>query len=331
MDYGVGRPISLEQHPLYQQNYIIPTPSIDVFYERVKKCVRLRTPGAIIYSHPRFGKTYGTRYVTRVLGEDFERVVVFSFLCHKKGQHSESAFFSNLLESVGHKTPSSGSISAKRSRLINFIKDRVDRSRQSIVVFFADEAQRLSIIEYEWLRDVHDELDKRGIRMITFLVGQHELRSQKNALRQAKQAQIVARFMIDELQFRGLLSVDDFATCLNGYDESCFPLGSDWSYTRYFLPKAYAGGFRLLSQAGTMWEAFVTAHQSARFKFDVEVPMQYFARAVEIALLDNIDNDSADFCMSPAIWSEAVREARYVEAQTELHLILQHEMSSALD
>jgi hypothetical protein len=41
----------------------------------------------------------------------------------------------------------------------------VDRSGHNWFVMFADEAQRLDVIEYEWLRDVHDELERRGVQV----------------------------------------------------------------------------------------------------------------------------------------------------------------------
>lgn len=232
---SIIRPFPLEQHPVSQQKYIIPTPSLDAFYERIKKCIRLRTPGAIVHGQPRYGKTYGIRYAMNVLLDDFPNVVMFGFLCHKKASHSESAFFSNLLEAAGHASPQTGTIGAKRSRLIQFLMEKVDRSGQNLLIAFADEAQRLDVIEYEWLRDVHDELERRGVRMITFLVGQPQLLHQKNAFKASKQTQIIARFMIDEMVFRGLTSADDVATCLAGYDESNYPQDSGWSYTRFFF------------------------------------------------------------------------------------------------
>jgi hypothetical protein len=118
-----------------------------------------------------------------------------------------------------------------------------------LVIAFADEAQRLDIIEYEWLRDVHDELERAGIRMITLLVGQPQLLNQKNAFRASKQTQIVSRFMIDEMRFRGIQSVDDLATCLAGYDAACYPEASDWTYTRFFFPNAYDDGLRMVDQS----------------------------------------------------------------------------------
>jgi hypothetical protein len=89
--------LSVETGPLVEQKYIVPTPSIEEMYLRVKKLIRLRTPGGIMFAHPRFGKTYGIRYVMSVLKEDYPKAVMLSFGCQMKKHHSEDAFFSVLL------------------------------------------------------------------------------------------------------------------------------------------------------------------------------------------------------------------------------------------
>ncbi|WEN42513.1 hypothetical protein CKCBHOJB_02108 [Thauera sp. GDN1] len=316
------RPIPFDRHPLVEQKYILPTPSIEELYQRVKKIIRLRTPGAIIYAHPRFGKTYSIRYILRVLKMDMPGIVTFSFGCRKSKSHSEDMFFATLLRAVGHPAAESGSIARKRSRLVERVSELVERSRYNLVIAFADEAQRLDIIEYEWLRDVHDELERAGIRMITLLVGQPQLINQKNAFREARQTQIVARFMIDEMPFRGIQSPDDLATCLAGYDEACYPFSSDWTYTRFFFPYAFSDGLRLVDQTEALWDAFDAAHSEARFDFCLEIPMQYLARTVEIAFIEYAASDAADFRFSRAIWDNCVEESNYVSAQEELKLVM---------
>lgn len=322
MTFLYQRPIDYEKHPVVQQKYIVPTPSIDEMLQRVKKLVRLRTPGGIIYAHPRFGKTYSIRYIIQILKEDFPSAVIISFGCQKKKNHSEDAFFSTLLEATGHQGYLTGTITRKRARLTERLQELVDRSQYNWVVFFADEAQRLDTIEYEWLRDVHDELERRGIRMITLLVGQPQLLHQKSAFRLSKQTQIVSRFMIDEMRFRGLRSPTDMATCLAGYDEACYPVNSQWTYTRFFLPAAYSAGFRLVSHAPFLWDAFEKAHDDAKFNFDMEIPMQYFARSVEIALFENMKHDASDFQFSPAMWANAVAESNFISSHEELRLVM---------
>ncbi len=316
------RPVAIDDHPVVAQKYIVPTPSIDELYLRVKKIMRLRTPGAIIYAHPRFGKTYGIRYVTRALKEDYPRLVVITFGCQKKKTHSEDAFFANLLDAAGHKDPLAGNITKKRFRLNERLKELADSSGLNWVVFFADEAQRLDIIEYEWLRDVHDELERRGLRMITFLVGQPQLLHQKSSFRLSKQTQIVSRFMIDEMRFRGIGSPEDMATCLAGYDQAYFPESTKWSYTKYFLPAAYDDGLRLVDQASALWNEFTRVHHAAGFNSQIDIPMQYFARTVEIALINSMDHDSPDFRFTPAVWAEALAESNFVASQEELRLVM---------
>jgi hypothetical protein len=94
------RPVSFDEHPITQQTYIVPTPSIDALVERVKKLIRLRTPGAIIFAYPRFGKTYSIRYVISVLKTDFPQSVVISFGCEAKKIPSEDGFFFKFIESI---------------------------------------------------------------------------------------------------------------------------------------------------------------------------------------------------------------------------------------
>nr|WP_238538060.1 hypothetical protein [Paraburkholderia atlantica] len=76
-------------------------------------------------------------------------------------------------EAVGDHAPNAGTSSAKRSRLSLRIREAAARSGSSAVLLFCDEAQRYNENEYEWLRDVHDVLDRQQIKLFTFLVGRN--------------------------------------------------------------------------------------------------------------------------------------------------------------
>jgi len=68
----------------------------------------------------------------------------------------------------------------------------------------------------------------------------------------AGKTQIVARLMVEELAFYGIRNAQDVATCLNGYDQTAYPEGSQWSFTRFYLPQAFDAGYRLVSDADTL-------------------------------------------------------------------------------
>lgn len=306
----------MESHPLILRRYVLPTASIEELYLRIKQCFKLRVPGAIVYAMTRWGKTYAIRQIIAELRRDFPKLVAITFDCHKKKFPSETAFFSNLLRAIGHEKAETGSAYVKRARLLNKLMEMLQASGQNVLVVFADEAQKLEIEEYEWLREVHDELERNGFRMVTFLIGQPQLKNRKTSLKQARQTQIVGRFMIDDIEFHGIRSAEEGATCLLGYDTATYP-NEAWSFTRFFFPQAWASGMRLVTEGAPLWQQFQEAHDNSGFRTDLEVPMTYFARTVEIALTE-FGKDHPDFRFTPEIWKEAVKASRFSAAEEEL-------------
>jgi hypothetical protein len=49
--------------------------------------------------------------------------------------------------------------------------------------------------------------------------------------------------------------------------------------------------------------------------------MEYVARTIEIALVENMKHDVMDFALSPALWAQAVDESNYVAALEDLRII----------
>ena len=158
---------------------------------------------------------------------------------------SEIAFFSSLLSMAAHQASSGRDPTKLRQRLTQRLLELADTAQSPNIVMFLDEAQHLTRTEFEWLRDVYDEMDEGGINLVIFFVGQPALKAKKSLFQRDGEEQIVARFMTEELLFPGLLSADDCATCLQGYDLQEYQTDSGWTHTRFFLPQAYAAGLRL--------------------------------------------------------------------------------------
>ena len=289
------RPIDPALHPIETGSYRIATPAIEAFHQLVTRCLRYRITGALTYGPSRIGKTRAIEYLRLLLAETQPKIVTYHTQAEHKPRHAEGPFFANLLEAVGYPEPDSGSNPTKRMRLINKIKEGCARQGSGTVVLFCDEAQRYDENEYEWLRDVHDHLDRLQIRLFTFLVYQQELLSVKTALQRAKKTQIVARLMVEELAFFGIRDVRDVATCLNGYDQTHFPRASDWSFTRFYLAQAVANGYRLADDAPLLWAAFEQLHHKHGLPTDLEIPMESFTRAVEMVLKDSELRDAPDY------------------------------------
>lgn len=329
MPDSLKRSVDPSAHPLANKTYMVPTPAIAAMYSRVRQCIRRGVAGAVIYGHTRWGKTYAIRYCVRLLHLELPRLAILTIGMPRNPSRSEALFFGMLLEAARHERPDSGTALQRRLRLYHKLTELVERAAGNKLIVFVDEAQRLELEHYEWLRDVQDELERRGMRMFTFLVGQPGILNRKSSFRQSVDtSQIVSRFMVDELRFDGFRAADDLRMSLGAYDTSTFPDGSEWPYTRFFLQRAFDTGFRLGKQHQALWDAFDAAHRRARFDFTMEVPMEYVARTVEIALVENMNHDVSGFALSPALWAQAVEESDYVAALEDLRIVFVDDVSA---
>lgn len=312
------RPLDASLHPLVAGNYRIGTPAIQAFYELVERCLRYRITGALIYGPSRVGKTRAIEYLRLLLAESSPKITTYHAQAEHKPRHAEGSFFANLLEAVGYPHPDGGTNQKKRLCLVSKVREACAKNGSNTVILFCDEAQRYNENEYEWLRDVHDALDRLQIRLFTFLVGQQELLSVKTGFQCARQTQIVARLMVEELAFFGIRNVQDVATCLNGYDRTEFPRGSGWSFTRFFLPHASGHGAQLLDEAQTVWTAFVEMHHRHGLPDNLQIPMESFTRAVEFVLTEGMVRDAPDYRLSADLWRQAVRNCGYIQSRQAL-------------
>jgi hypothetical protein len=309
------RPIDLSLHPIETGNYRIATPAIQGFYDLISRCLRYRITGALAYGPSRIGKTRAIEYLRLLLAETHPKITTYHAQAEHKPRHAEGPFFANLLDAVGHPAPDSGSNPAKRIRLVNKIKETCSRNGSGTVALFCDEAQRYDENEYEWLRDLHDHLDRLQIRLFTFLVGQQELLSVKTAFQRARKTQIVARLMVEEMPFRGVRDIAEVATCLASYDRTMYPRAGNWSFTRFYMPQAVASGYALADDAAALWTAFDRLHHKQCLPGDLEIPMESFARAVEIVLKESQLRDGPGYRPEKALWNVAIRSCGYLQAR----------------
>lgn len=315
MSKDLQRPAPLDEHPLRRRTYRVPTPSIAAFHALIDECLFLYISGALVHGRPRMGKSYAIEFMRRDLEMRYPKLLVLKIRCTRSQMPSENTFFSSLLHAAKHPAQSGASKAALRGRLIHKLRQVADKRGDDRIVLFADEAQNLREIEYEWLRDLHDELEANELRLFTFLVGQAQLLGQKSALQAQDKEQIVARFMVEELAFRGIATATECTAVLKAYDHAEYPAGSGWSYVRYCVPKAHAAGLRLVESGPRLWAAFEEAHTKAGIDGAVEIPMKYFTAAVEAALLLSMAHDAETLVFDTGFWAQMVERSRYVMAR----------------
>jgi len=302
-------------HPLSRRHYRVATAAIEQFVDLVELCVRVMIPGALVHARPRMGKTHAIEYLCLHLNRTRPDLLVLRMSCEHHRSAYEGPFFAALLAAAGVRDPQPASNAQKRYALLRRLREQLLLRNGHVVVLLCDEAQRLSKHGLEWLRDVHDQLAQQGYRLITFLVGQPQLLEHKAQYQLSGDEQIVARFMIEQLNFRGITCAADAATCLASYDCTRYPELSGPTFTEFFCPLAWGGGLRLEHSGAMLWNSFVQAHAAAQLSGSVEIQMDYFTRAVESVLTQGPGWDGLGLRLEAAHWERAVRESGYIAAQ----------------
>lgn len=317
MDIQDTRPIEVELHPVCNQRYLIPTFSIGETYALVLKVIRRRDSGLVIWGHTRYGKTWAMLYCQQCLLQDFPDFPVVIYNAKREVSATKGNFYNSLLAVVGHKQWNDNvSISKKHLRLVNFMEQAALKDSRQVFILFMDEAQRLQQQHFDWIKDIYNDLRLKGVTLLPILVGQQQLLDQKKAfLRTGVEGEaIVNRFMLYEHPFRGIREKEDFATCLGFFDSTPYPANSSWTFTKFFVPQAYANGFRLAHVKDILWDAFCDAYQELKLKSKMEIPMQYFSKTIEIILRDSVDLDQPGYTITKEFSLRSIRESWFLAA-----------------
>lgn len=304
-------------HPVETGRYCISTRAINELGDTMLKWIENRVPGGIITGRPRLGKTRAVQYLSRAIPQLLnDHIPLFTVTCNRYRIPSENTFYSDVLMDLGLDVPKGHSAGVKRDRICKHLISAAQDSNQRRVIVVLGDAQRLGKMSLEWLMDIHNQLDRHDVTRGAFLVGQPELVQKKKSLLAENMHQLVGRFMVFEHQFRGVQNADDVLDCLDCYDSgSEYPIGSGWSFTRYFFPTLFDKGFRLANYAEDLWNALEYLHREANLGPNIEIPMQYLTVTVQHVLTKLGEQGENVKSLTIADWKNAVRESGYILAE----------------
>ncbi|MFT0824005.1 hypothetical protein VSK92_05860 [Bacillus swezeyi] len=129
--------------------------------------------------------------------------------------------------------------------------------------------------------------------------------------------------MLHEYHFKGLVSQEDIELCLKSFDEiSVYPLGTEWTFTKYFFPGQYEKGFRLSAFSKELYNAFVEIIRDHNSRTKIEIPMFYFTGTVENALRF-LGTDGVNVSrISINDWRSCIEESGYIAAEKYSEFLL---------
>ena len=285
------------------------------FVDRIMEWIRAGSTGAIAYGRPRIGKTRAINYLMHSLkvkyGNDFP-VFIWDGNYVRIGKNAKY-FYQCALESVGGYYLKTDTLVALKKRLINLIITLGQQNNNKFVVI-VDEAQHMTYADFTAMIELYNLVVCNGVYMITILVGDLRLKNVKTELSEMGYEQIIGRFMIHEITFHGVTSVNILTVILKNLDEhfdSQDENGKGVLISRDLFPKAYASGWSLKDTAEDLWRYFIEICDPEKLGMD-EIPMEYLVQALTYIILHYSApaETPVDF-ITPAIIKEAIRSTDY--------------------
>lgn len=299
-------------HPVVTDKAKLPTPAIKGSFQVISSAIVHHFPGACFAADSRFGKSYAIAALMQILPESFPDLPIYSVNAKRHDRPSERTFYTDILHDCRHGAADIGTASARRTRLLNMWISGAQASNSDRLLLFIDEAQNWDEFYYTFLRDLSNDLASHDIRMLVVLFAHPSLLVVRTSLLSRERTDLIGRFMMHPMRFRGVASSSDLEEIARCYDDptiSEFPAGSGISYSRFFRPEAYCDGWRLEDDVEQCWRAFSTA--AGKQSGQLQIGMQWVANAVRSYFYSHWDVEHGKPFEDGDIWETAVRNSGY--------------------
>lgn len=311
---GEVRDSHLLTHPLNHRPVQIVTEQIKEAFLAITEVIAFRQPGCCFIAKYRHGKSTAIVMIASHISEVAPNIGSHLVVAKSHDQVTERNFWGDILASM--QLPLLGTAEERSDRVRKAMKAACQQAGGKQFVLLIDEGQNWGTREYTWLRDLTNQLSHEGQYTVTTIIfGDASLSEVSNEFRTNRQ-DLWARFLMKPRQFSGIRDLRDLAFFLSQFD-SCsdyvYPAGSGICYSEFYLPKAYASGWRLKGEADHLMQAFIRGAAQVNRSF-TEIGMQWVGDAVNDFLNSMMHKDGRGFSPDYSEWDSAVQTSRFQDS-----------------
>ncbi|MDP2102589.1 MAG: ATP-binding protein [Methylotenera sp.] len=296
----------INEHPIVTRDFVIVTPVIEQAYSLIRERVWMRSTGTFLHASQRVGKSICAQTVEALLKKEYQNIAVMSFSATRR-EGRKAAMFIEMLRAECLHVPNTPRFERIENTLMTHILTQCLQKNSSQFVLIIDEMQNLEEKDFYLLLAIHNRLEKQKIKMTTIGFSQPEILELRTALLANKSYHLIARFLSEPIPFSGCSTSEDLHAILQAYDEEqYYPEDSGISFTEFFLPIAFEGGFRLSNHSNQIWKELKKAASGLESQ---AMPMQHLTSTVAYLLLAARNLDDKNFKFKNAAIIEAVERS----------------------
>ncbi|PEI10156.1 hypothetical protein CRM86_20580 [Pseudomonas putida] len=298
-------------HPLVTTNYVALTPSMPVALGKAMEAVMYHKKCLVFEAIPRAGKSTTCRFVvsaltsSAALGDRFMTCISADTNDEPKYRESIIKILAKSLEILAFGTKP---YKVVRSDVINSIESRVRNKNGRHWILFLDEMQALSKEDFRNLQVIQNELALHNIDTTVIGFSQSQMLWRISDLKAENCKELVARFASDICNLPCCSDSKWMIETLKRYDdEYTYPEQSGCTFTQFFLPRAYAAGFRYASTAPDIYQVMSQCAKNANLNV---LPTALIFDVFRFILIRSMGHDAPGFTVTQEMIDSAIAESR---------------------
>lgn len=306
----------LRSHPLVTNEFTAFTPSIPKVVGLVLDVVRLHKKSICINALPQMGKTKILQCCVAAIAQQPEfsdRLVLVVTV----DPNSHESIIRNLKRRVNLDIPKNFIIDQAREDLLATIDGRLRLIDGRHFTLFIDEMQALTDDDFECLQFLQNELALRNISMTVVGFAQTQIENRLSDLRKRGRPELIVRFLNEVVRLPSCDGEDWVRQTIAAYDDALiYPVGSNCTYTRFFLPMAFDAQFRLANFSSEIFSALDEASTNNNLPC---IPTVCACEMFRLILIRSHNFDSPDFTIDSQAISKAIVECQIASYATNLN------------
>lgn len=310
---GYERDVLYEEHPIVKNAARIATLPLRETYDVVAQTIVHRDTGTCLIGDFRMGKTTAQAIIVDTLRDTFPNLPVGRVIAKGHDVSTEKGFYTDLLVDFGHDSARVGTASERRMRIFTAVLAQARQQKSSRHLLLVDEGQNWGEAELTYLRDLVNDWQAQSLAVITIIFAHPALEVLRQRLLGKRRTDLIGRFLLSPLEFRGIRDRDELRDTLKAHDDPGrheYPERSGISYSEFFMPVAWGAGWRLESEVFAMWDAFgrvaARSQRTAR-----NIGMNWVAGAIRNFFFSQAPHDGLGFSATTGIWLEAIEACGY--------------------
>lgn len=304
--------IDYYEHPLFHPYELhIDTPLIDHLKKVLDGWLWNGATGGVIHGEARCGKTTALKSLSeRLQTRGGKSIPTVYFTVPDRDRDTIKALYRALTVSANLPIRNQLDVESMFNNLAIYYMEMCRCKDAKHLVLLVDEAQRLSLKQYNVFADLHDFFREhfRTLLTVVFVVNSDEAEPIFERAATARYRHIYGRFFKKTAEFKGIQNEREVSDCLRQYDSLRFPASTGPTYTEFFLPRFAKKGWRYSTLSPVIWQTFRIYQK--QFRLD-SWGMDSFICTANMLLCDFLPIDGPEQCDVQMV-SAAIEESGLV-------------------